>query len=94
VAKVTLSAKKVAKLLKKRGKYRDSEVKGLLLVVASATSANWTLRYEKFGVEHSMGLGSARELPLKMARDRSRQHRLSSTDARHATRSVASWQRR
>jgi hypothetical protein len=93
VAKVTLSAKKVAKLLKKRGKYRDSEVKGLLLVVASATSANWTLRYEKFGVEHSMGLGSARELPLKMARD-ARQHRLSSTDARHATRSVASWQRR
>ena len=80
MAKVTLSAKRVQRLLKKPGKYRDTEVRGLLLVVASPTSANWTLRYEKFGVEHSMGLGSARELPLRMARDRARQHRLQLLD--------------
>ena len=80
MAKVTLSAKRVQRLLKKPGKYRDTEVRGLLLVVASPTSANWTLRYQKFGAEHSMGLGSARELPLKMARDRARQHRLQLLD--------------
>jgi integrase len=68
--KQNLTARKVQKLLKQPGRYRDSGVRGLLLCVASETSANWALRFEFAGKEHMMGLGSAREFTLKSARER------------------------
>jgi integrase len=68
--KTQLTAKRVERLLHTPGRYRDSAVKGLLLVVVSEGSASWTLRYEIGGREHWMGLGSAREFSLKAARER------------------------
>ena len=68
--KQTLTALRVAKALKERGRFRDTEVKGLLLCVASETNASWALRYQLRGVEHMLGLGSAREFGIKAARER------------------------
>jgi integrase len=48
------------------GKYPDGD--GLYLVVASATSKNWTYRYWKDGKQRWLGLGSARDVSLKDAR--------------------------
>ncbi len=48
------------------GKYPDGD--GLYLVVASATSKNWSYRYWKDGKQRWLGLGSVKEVSLKEAR--------------------------
>ena len=68
--KMTLTAKRVERLLKVRGRYRDDQVRGLLLVVQNENSAAWTLRYEFAGRERWLGLGSAREFGIRLARER------------------------
>lgn len=50
----------------KPGKYADGG--GLYLIVASATSKNWSFRYWKDGKERWHGLGSLRDVSLKDAR--------------------------
>lgn len=82
MAKLALTAKRIIKLLKQPGRYRDDEVRGLLLVVAasrskdkSSTTASWILRYEFAKRERWLGLGSQREVSLKEARDLARDAR-------------------
>jgi hypothetical protein len=41
---------------------------GLYLVVASATSKNWSYRYWKDGKQRWLGMGSVKEVSLKEAR--------------------------
>jgi integrase len=65
-----LTAKRVACLLKKPGKYHDG--RGLILQVRSQTNASWILRYQKNGKEHSFGLGPVWRVSLKIARGRAR----------------------
>jgi hypothetical protein len=73
---VTLTAKRVQRLLRQPGKYRDEGgPRGLMLVVASETNASWQLRYETNGKERWLGLGSVREFNLKEARERARSAR-------------------
>jgi integrase len=48
------------------GKYSDGD--GLYLVVASATSKNWSYRYWKDGKQRWLGLGALKDVPLKDAR--------------------------
>ena len=48
------------------GKYADSE--GLYLIVAGATSKNWSYRYWKDGKQRWLGLGSLKDVSLKNAR--------------------------
>jgi integrase len=50
----------------KPGKYADGD--GLYLIVASATSKNWSYRYWKAGNERWHGLGSFKDVSLKDAR--------------------------
>jgi integrase len=70
MTKENLTAKRIEKLLKRPGRYRDDAVKGLLLVVVNERAASWTLRYEIGGREKWMGLGSAYEFSLKQIRER------------------------
>jgi hypothetical protein len=46
------------------GKYPDGD--GLYLVVASATSKNWSYRYWKDGKQRWLGMGSVKEVSLKV----------------------------
>ncbi len=48
------------------GKYPDGD--GLYLVIASATSKNWSYRYWKDGKQRWLGLGSLKDVSLKDAR--------------------------
>lgn len=48
------------------GKYPDGD--GLYLIVASATSKNWSYRYWKDGKQRWLGLGSFKDVSLKNAR--------------------------
>lgn len=48
------------------GKYPDGD--GLYLVVAGATSKNWSYRYWKEGKQRWLGLGSVKDVSLKDAR--------------------------
>ena len=73
---INLTTKRIAQLLKQPGRYRDEQVRGLLLVVNSETSAAWTLRYEVNGREKWLGLGGLRDVPLAAARERAREKRL------------------
>lgn len=79
---MTLTAKRIERLLA-RGeptKIRDTEVRGLLLSIKSKTSASWLLRYQLNHKETFLGLGSARDVPLKVARERAREARLKLSD--------------
>src|SRR5450631_3602746 len=64
-----LSAKRVAKL-KGAGRYHDGEVRGLYLQIAPSGARSWVLRFEINGRERMLGLGSAQEFSLKLARER------------------------
>jgi integrase len=66
-----LTAKKVERT-KKPGRYRDGDVRGLLLQISESGAKSWVLRYERHGREHMMGLGSAKDFKLKEARERAR----------------------
>jgi integrase len=70
--KMNLTAKRVQRCLRKPGRYRDDDVRGLLLVVTNPNNASWQLRYEKNGRERWLGLGPVREFSLKEARERAR----------------------
>jgi hypothetical protein len=78
--KTNLTAKRVARLLKRPGRYRDAEVKGLLLVVKNERAASWILRYERGGRERWLGLGPTSLVSLKQARERAREARLKLLD--------------
>ena len=78
--KTNFTAKRVARLLKKPGRYRDTEVRGLLLVVKHADAASWILRYERDGRERWLGLGPTALVTLKDARDKARDARLQLLD--------------
>jgi integrase len=67
-----LTAKRVAKLLRKGEPGRHLDARGLYLVVNSPTNAYWEKRYQFDGREHHHGLGSARVFSLVEARQRSR----------------------
>ena len=82
MGKINLTAKRVERLLKTPGRYRDDQVKGLLLVVVNERSASWQLRYELHGRERWLGLGSAREFTLKEARERAKAARQKLADKR------------
>jgi integrase len=74
---MALTVKRVEKLLRAgvRGKYTDSDVRGLMLCVESKTSAHWLLRWQRDHKVSHMGLGSARDLPLAAAREKAREQR-------------------
>lgn len=69
---INLTAKRVSKLLKTPGRYRDQTVKGLLLVVKNFTAASWILRYEVGGHERWLGLGPVATVSLREAREKAR----------------------
>src|SRR5262245_36046062 len=66
---MSLTPKRIAKLIKKRGRFHDGA--GLYLQ-ASGTSASWLLRFMHDGRERWLGLGSYRLVGLKDARIRAR----------------------
>jgi integrase len=70
---MALTAKRVAALRRKPGRYLDGGDlgRGLYLQVTPG-GASWLLRYERAGRERWCGLGSAATFSLKEARDRAR----------------------
>jgi hypothetical protein len=71
---MALVPKRIGKL-KKPGRYKDSESRGLYLQVGRTGSKSWLLRFELNGRERFMGLGSFEDFSLKEARQRARQQR-------------------
>jgi integrase len=71
---MALAPKRIGKL-KKPGRYKDSESRGLYLQVGRTGSKSWLLRFELDGRERFMGLGSFEDFSLKEARQRARQQR-------------------
>jgi len=69
---MALTAKRVTKLITP-GRYHDGH--GLYLSVVSSTNRHWQLRYERYGRERWLGLGSARDTDLRKARERARNAR-------------------
>jgi integrase len=68
---LSLTPKRIAKLLKKPGRHFDEH--GLYLQTRGTGAASWLLRYERDGRERWAGLGSYRLLGLKDARIRARE---------------------
>ena len=73
-----LSAKRVATLAKRPGRYHDGH--GLILVVVNRNNASWQLRYQRNGRERWLGLGPLHTVTLKDARERARAARLQLLD--------------
>jgi integrase len=71
-----LTAKKVAKLIRRgvKGKFHDGH--GLHLQIQNRNNASWFLRYERDGKEHFPGLGPVHIVGLKLARERAQALRL------------------
>ena len=88
-----LTAKLVATLVKRPGRYHDGH--GLILVVVNPNNASWQLRYQRNGRERWLGLGPLHTVTLKDARERARAARLQlldgidPIDARRAERAKA-----
>ena len=88
--KLNLTSKRVQRLQKRPGRYRDDAVKGLLLVVTESkakgdkpgTTASWQLRYQLHHKEHWLGLGSVADFKLAQARERARAARQLLADKR------------
>lgn len=59
--------------ISKPGRYGDGL--GLYLQVTKTLGKSWIFRYERDGVEHHMGLGSAQSLSLADAREAARKAR-------------------
>lgn len=68
-----LTAKRVLRALKARGRYADGG--GLYLQVVTPGRGSWLLRYERNGREHMLGLGPVVDFTLAEARERARQAR-------------------
>ena len=73
-----LSAKRVATLAKRPGRYHDGH--GLILVVVNSNNASWQLRFQRNGRERWLGLGPLHTVTLKDARERARAARLQLLD--------------
>jgi hypothetical protein len=73
-----LTAKLVATLVKRPGRYHDGH--GLILVVVNPNNASWQLRYQLNGRERWFGLGPLHTVTLKDARERARAARLQLLD--------------
>jgi integrase len=73
-----LTAKKVARLLRRPGRHHDGH--GLILQVAGPNNASWLLRYQRHGREHWMGLGPVHTVGLADARVRAKAARLQLLD--------------
>jgi integrase len=67
---MNLTAKRIAKLLKRPGRHGDGF--GLYLQVMTPGRGSWLLRYERNGRERAMGLGSTADFTLAEARQRAR----------------------
>jgi integrase len=78
--KSALTQKRVDRLLKRPGRYRDALVRGLLLVVVSPTNASWQLRYQQADKERWLGLGPVNLIGIKAARERAKKARLQLLD--------------
>ena len=65
-----LTAKRVAKLLKRPGRYPDGD--NLYLRVSRPGKASWLLRYERDGRERMLGLGPISTILLGEARERAK----------------------
>ena len=65
-----LTAKRVAKLLKRPGRYPDGD--NLYLRVSRPGKASWLLRYERAGRERMLGLGPIATISLGEARERAK----------------------
>lgn len=72
-----LTAKRIEKLRKQPGRYRDGsgQAKGLYLQVVRATNVSWLLRYQSGGRERWMGLGPLETVSLKEAREKAAEER-------------------
>jgi integrase len=73
-----LTAKRVAKALKRPGRHHDGH--GLYLQVIGANNASWILRYERDGRERMHGLGPQHVVSLGEARKRAQAARLQLLD--------------
>ena len=71
---MNLTAKRIAKLRQRPGRYHDGH--GLILQVSNANNASWVLRYQRDGRERWLGLGPLHTVGLKEARERARAARL------------------
>ena len=71
---MNLTAKRIAKLRQRPGRYHDGH--GLILQVSNADNASWVLRYQRDGRERWLGLGPLHTVGLKEARERARAARL------------------
>lgn len=89
--KMRLTSKRVQRLLKRPGRYRDDDVRGLLLCVTESkrkgdkkprNTGNWQLRYQLNHREHWLGLGSVADFSLAEARLRARAERQKLADGR------------
>ena len=72
---VGLTAKKVAKLVRKGAPGRHHDGDGLNLKIVNRNNAGWVLRYQLNGRERWVGLGSVRDFSLSEARERARRQR-------------------
>jgi integrase len=70
---VSLTVKKVAKLINAGARGRFFDGAGMYLVIGGENSSNWSRRYELDHKAHWMGLGSARVFTLDEARERNRE---------------------
>jgi integrase len=72
-----LTVKRVQRLLSAgvKCKVTDADVRGLMLVVESKTSAFWTLRFQRNHKTSHMGMGSAFDVSLASVRERARRER-------------------
>jgi len=71
-----LTAKKVAKLVRRGVKSKHHDGHGLYLQIQHRDNASWFLRYERDGKEHFPGLGPVHVVGLKLARERAQALRL------------------
>jgi hypothetical protein len=71
-----LTAKKIAKLIRRgvKGKHHDGH--GLYLQIQHRNNTNWFYRYERDGKEHFAGLGPVHIVGLALARERAQALRL------------------
>jgi integrase len=69
---MALTAKRIAKLMRRGDPGRHFDGMGLYLVIKSKTSARWERRYQLHEKEHYLGLGGAKAFSLAEARERNR----------------------
>jgi hypothetical protein len=68
---MALTAKRIAKLLRKGEPGRHFDGLGLYLVIESRTSGRWERRYQLHEKEHYLGLGGARLATFQLDGDNS-----------------------